>query len=108
MSHSPRADGADNVINPCAVNNGGCQQLCTVSGDSRVCSCESGFQLSSDGTTCADINECASNGGKGDCEHACMNTVGSRVCTCPTGYQLLADGVSCEGEHFHKIIAALY
>ena len=88
------------VINPCAVNNGGCDHTCTVSGDSRVCSCRYGYQLSSDGTSCTDINECASNGGKGDCEHTCTNTPGSRVCSCLTGYRLDADGVSCEGEIF--------
>ena len=86
---------------PCPVNNGGCDHICTFTGTSRVCSCRSGYELASNGTSCVENADlCASNGGKGDCEHACTSIPGSQVCSCPTGYQLLPDGVSCEGEQF--------
>ena len=83
---------------PCASNNGGCDHTCTSEGSSRTCSCESGYELATDGTTCIDIDECVSSGGKGDCEYTCTNTPGSRVCSCPTGYLLNEDGITCEGD----------
>jgi hypothetical protein len=33
-----------------------------------------------------DINECASNNGRGPCQHTCTNTPGSFVCRCRQGY----------------------
>ena len=94
------SDGTScSLIDPCATNNGGCEHICTSSGNSRVCSCRAGYQLdSTDSSSCNDINECASNGGKGDCDHVCTNTNGSRLCSCPVGYQLQVNGRTCEGE----------
>lgn len=37
--------------NPCAKNNGGCQQLCLFNGTHPVCVCSHG-KISSDGKTC--------------------------------------------------------
>ena len=37
-------------INECEVSNGGCEQICTNTIGSRVCSCRSGFRPA--GTTC--------------------------------------------------------
>ena len=39
-------------INECDINNGNCDQICTNTPGSRVCSCRAGFRLASDGTTC--------------------------------------------------------
>ena len=39
-------------INECNTNNGGCAQECTNTQGSRVCSCNSGFTLVSDGRNC--------------------------------------------------------
>ena len=98
--------------NPCPINNGGCEHICRFTGVSRECSCRSGYELASDGTSCVeDADLCASNGGRGDCEHTCTSISGSRVCSCSTGYQLLTDGVSCEGErtqHYSIIFVCLF
>ena len=45
--------------------------------------------------TCKDIDECATNDGKGDCEYACANTDGSFRCSCPAGYSIGDDGLTC-------------
>ena len=39
-------------INECLTNNGGCEQVCTNTEGSFVCSCNSGFILNSDNFTC--------------------------------------------------------
>ena len=34
------------------MNNGGCEQICTSTASSRICSCRTGFTLNSDGVSC--------------------------------------------------------
>lgn len=62
--------------------------------------CNSGFQLSADGTDCQDINECEVDGpedldNNAVCQQKCENTIGSFRCTCVDGYHLLEDQRSC-------------
>lgn len=38
--------------NPCAINNGGCQELCLFNGTQPVCACAHGKITSKDGKTC--------------------------------------------------------
>jgi len=40
------------VIDNCAVNNGGCHQLCTHGPYGALCSCHHGYVLMSDATSC--------------------------------------------------------
>ncbi|EDV50450.2 uncharacterized protein Dere_GG14439, isoform C [Drosophila erecta] len=63
-------------------------------------SCNSGFQLSADGTDCQDINECEVEGpedldNNAVCQQKCENTIGSFRCSCAEGYHLLEDQRSC-------------
>ncbi|EDW93781.2 uncharacterized protein LOC6533343 isoform X1 [Drosophila yakuba] len=63
-------------------------------------SCNSGFQLSADGTDCQDINECDVEGpedldNNAACQQQCENTIGSFRCSCAEGYHLLEDQRSC-------------
>lgn len=39
-------------INECLTRNGDCSQICTNANGSYFCSCNSGYQLSSNGLTC--------------------------------------------------------
>ncbi|XP_033160083.1 uncharacterized protein LOC117140967 isoform X1 [Drosophila mauritiana] len=61
--------------------------------------CNSGFQLSADGTDCQDINECEVEGPEdldnAVCQQKCENTIGSFRCSCAEGYHLLEDQRSC-------------
>lgn len=68
--------------------------MCTNTVGSHVCSCQDGYTLDTDGTTCIDINECAA--GTDDCDPFafCINTTGSYECTCDDGYT--GDGRACE------------
>ena len=99
--------------NECAINNGGCDQLCANTQGSYWCSCNNGYVLNAtDGHTCIgklcmhqtlrfhhtstlsiDINECAD--GTAFCEDSCFNTDGSYACDCKPGYQLLMNNISC-------------
>ena len=61
---------------------------------SYECSCNEGFELSSDGTFCRDSNECAQTG---MCSRGrCVNMDGSFKCMCDPGYQLADNGKTCE------------
>ena len=39
-------------INECATNNGGCDHKCQNYDGGHYCSCNTGYRLASDGTTC--------------------------------------------------------
>ena len=43
----------DTDIDDCAVNNGGCAQVCLNTLGSFSCACVNGFQLSGDGRNCS-------------------------------------------------------
>lgn len=101
------------TTNGCDVNNGGCDQICSIDQNSVMCSCNSGYLLNSDGVSCGgkyailvksvkswhpcygvvDVNECAT--ANGNCQQICSNTVGSFNCACSQGYVLTNDGVNC-------------
>ncbi|XP_022219640.2 uncharacterized protein LOC111072223 [Drosophila obscura] len=60
--------------------------------------CNSGFQLSADGSQCLDIDECDTKDGEDKhrlCQQKCQNTIGSYRCHCHAGYHLLEDQQSC-------------
>lgn len=80
----------------CSVQNGGCSQLClsNSNGEKIGCSCRPGYSLSTDGSSCNDINECSLNGSL--CEQKCQNTEGSYYCYCRQGFGITSDMRSCE------------
>ena len=45
------------AVNPCTINNGGCEQICRKIGASFQCSCLSGYILSANGRTCDGNNK---------------------------------------------------
>eukprot|EP00731_Ephydatia_muelleri_P012619 Em0006g1513a len=67
--------------------------LCTNTPGSFRCGCNIGYQLLLDNRTCADANECGSNGGRGPCDQICINGVGSFACSCLSGY--IQTGYNC-------------
>ncbi|KAL3110166.1 hypothetical protein niasHT_015769 [Heterodera trifolii] len=77
-----------------------CQHLCTVKDDGSVqCSCRPGFDLSSDGRSCVDIDECLLL--VDDCAETqrCLNTPGAFKCirtqSCGTGYAMDSETEQC-------------
>ena len=59
-----------------------------------ACSCNDGFALADDGTSCDDVDECAvANGG---CAQGCENNVGGFACSCNDGFALADDGINCD------------
>ncbi|KAK3102630.1 hypothetical protein FSP39_012769 [Pinctada imbricata] len=80
----------------CALINLDCSQTSGCHVDETggmACYCDDGFILSSNGTSCIDVDECLQN----VCDHTCTNTLGSYTCSCNIGYQLQYDEcVACE------------
>ncbi|XP_031572063.1 multiple epidermal growth factor-like domains protein 6 [Actinia tenebrosa] len=73
---------------PCAVQNGGCQSICSHQDNRVVCACHRGFRLAADLSSCLDVNECLV--GNGGCQSRCVNTYGSHRCECARGYKKLS------------------
>ncbi|XP_071959404.1 uncharacterized protein [Antedon mediterranea] len=83
--------------NPCATNNGGCDQVCRVSGFSNriVCSCWPGYKPDERYTyyiVCVKKAACANV----ECEHVCTDIGPSEhECSCYASYILFYDQHSC-------------
>eukprot|EP00295_Goniomonas_pacifica_P017340 CAMPEP_0175859224 /NCGR_PEP_ID=MMETSP0107_2-20121207/30132_1 /TAXON_ID=195067 ORGANISM="Goniomonas pacifica, Strain CCMP1869" /NCGR_SAMPLE_ID=MMETSP0107_2 /ASSEMBLY_ACC=CAM_ASM_000203 /LENGTH=1043 /DNA_ID=CAMNT_0017175811 /DNA_START=16 /DNA_END=3147 /DNA_ORIENTATION=+ len=68
------------------------EALCTDTDASYTCECNAGY--TGNGTSCDDLNECATtNGGCDSSLGVCTNVDGSFECACVTGYT--GDGMSC-------------
>ena len=85
----------------CNNNNGGCAQHCTNTNGSYYCTCDSGYDLGSDGHACIDSDECALDTHL--CDHHCYNNIGSYTCGCKIGYVLESDGLNCSGMKKEKV-----
>ncbi|EGD73460.1 hypothetical protein PTSG_12267 [Salpingoeca rosetta] len=92
----------DRDIDECASSDSnGCDEargVCSNTAGSYQCSCESGWQLASNGRDCEDVNECADEADN-ECDAlvgSCTNTIGSYTCSCGAGYELDSDGHTCE------------
>ncbi|XP_059152070.1 uncharacterized protein LOC131938174 [Physella acuta] len=71
-----------------------CEQVCTNTEGSFLCSCQAGYrQVLENGGSCSDINECAERTSK--CQQNCTNTKGSYSCSCQPGYTLDTNGFTC-------------
>lgn len=64
---------------------------CSEGASGPQCACNPGF--TGDGTTCADVDECANGTATCDANAVCQNTPGSYTCTCNDGYT--GDGKTC-------------
>ncbi|XP_014389125.1 PREDICTED: fibulin-2 isoform X3 [Myotis brandtii] len=73
-------------------DNGPCKQVCSIIGDTAMCSCFPGYAIMADGVSCEDINECVTDLHTCSRGEHCVNTVGSFRCykalTCQPGYTL--------------------
>jgi hypothetical protein len=74
------------------VRDNDCEELCFKTPQGRVCGCNEGYRLDTDGKSCIDINECENM----ICSQLCENTKGSYKCLCYEGYILRSDGISCK------------
>ena len=93
-------------INECSEGTHRCAHTCINEGGSYSCSCQSGYQLTSDGRGCMDVNECSD--GTDACDQICTNTIGSYTCSCNSGYQLASDRQTCNGEYSLLIPYTIY
>ncbi|XP_072034176.1 low-density lipoprotein receptor-related protein 4-like [Amphiura filiformis] len=87
----------DPLVESCEEENGGCDQICEdLNPEPGVrCSCNNGYQLQANGTSCLDIDECQV---EGICSQDCRNTPGSFKCSCVEGYLLRPDGLTCKAK----------
>ncbi|XP_031756424.1 von Willebrand factor C and EGF domain-containing protein-like isoform X1 [Xenopus tropicalis] len=80
-------------IDECEASS--CEGTCINTEGGFVCDCGPGMKLSTDRTSCYDINECRRPGTSHLCKHFCHNTHGSFFCSCRAGFLLDPDKVSC-------------
>jgi hypothetical protein len=85
-------DGSNGSADPCAALTCGANAACATAVDgSASCACDAGY--SGDGTSCADIDECATSADDCDANATCSNTAGAFTCGCNDGYT--GDGTTC-------------
>uniref|UniRef100_A0A8C5TT15 EGF-like domain-containing protein n=1 Tax=Malurus cyaneus samueli TaxID=2593467 RepID=A0A8C5TT15_9PASS len=89
------ADGSDEGGNCSVPCQRSCAHLCYPSPQGPRCWCGPGYQLSKDGLSCTDIDECT-EWGEGTCSQTCLNAPGSYSCGCLPGYLLEPDGHVCK------------
>lgn len=80
-------------LGECKHQNGLCSNTCKQTPTEALCICPPGEELTSDGFTCKDIDECNP---VGLCSQNCTNTKGSYHCGCMEGYTLAPDKHSCK------------
>ncbi|XP_072884364.1 fibulin-1-like isoform X2 [Hemitrygon akajei] len=74
-----------------------CSQICSPFGHSHVCTCLPGYQLLTDGTSCEDVDECASEAHNCSGQDRCVNLEGSFRCvqragSCKDGFSMSQQG----------------
>ncbi|XP_016087082.1 low-density lipoprotein receptor-related protein 1-like [Sinocyclocheilus grahami] len=74
----------------------GCQDNCAVTRIGPMCYCKSGYEISQDGKTCKDFDECTVYG---TCSQTCTNTDGLYTCSCVEGYLVQPDNRSCKAKN---------
>ena len=85
--------------NPCDSTHG----YCNVVDNQQQCSCQRGYELNADGSTCDDVDECST--GSAACTQLCTNTAGGYTCSCNDGYWLAVNEYDCNGVyHVHTYI----
>ncbi|XP_025915988.1 thrombomodulin [Apteryx rowi] len=88
-SKLPRSQrlGADgrSCASPCA--DAPCQHHCVPDGAAFLCMCDSGYELAADGSSCRDVDDCATK--PGICDQECVNTDGGFECRCRRGYEMV-------------------
>ncbi len=67
------------------------EATCSLVGGVPTCVCNAGY--AGDGSTCSNVNECATDTDECDANAACADTSGSYLCTCNAGYE--GDGRTC-------------
>jgi hypothetical protein len=89
------SDSATNCedIDECELQIHNCQQDCSNTEGSYVCSCRAGYELADDEMSCTAREECANT----VCSHFCAVVSGNPICSCPNGYVLSSDSRTCSG-----------
>lgn len=77
----------------CQHQAGLCSNGCQKTPAGALCICPPGEELSDDGYTCKDLDECDP---PGLCSQVCTNTKGSYFCSCTEGYVLEPDKHRCK------------
>ncbi|XP_033229535.1 fibrillin-1-like [Belonocnema kinseyi] len=85
-------------IDECTEGTAGCSHICQNDRGSFHCECPTGFLLDSDSRSCADVDECLPNNGRGPCQDTCHNLDGGYECSCMKipGHKLSADNHTCK------------
>merc|ERR1739844_805129 len=81
----PRGEDEGDFCKASNCSTKGCDHICMETPEGSACYCKSGYELSDDGISCQDIDECQQYG---VCDHVCKNTQGGYRCECLPDYIL--------------------
>ncbi|XP_078266272.1 uncharacterized protein LOC144599354 [Rhinoraja longicauda] len=87
VDHRQRDRKHHDDIDECGTNTSNCEQVCTNTNGSFVCSCYLGFSTNvTNSSLCDDIDECATS--TSNCQQICTNAIGSFICSCVPGFSI--------------------
>eukprot|EP00095_Tigriopus_kingsejongensis_P011918 maker-scaffold507_size152468-snap-gene-0.33 protein:Tk11918 transcript:maker-scaffold507_size152468-snap-gene-0.33-mRNA-1 annotation:"vitellogenin receptor" len=96
--HCPNGTDEGDFCQMKACDNVKCatDQHCVPKENGPLCVCLPGYEMSKEGDSCEDIDECREYGA---CSQICINTLGSYECSCKPGYRFNRQTNVCVAEN---------
>lgn len=101
VKHCPDGDDeGGQCLKKVGCKNHNCTQGCFHAPLGPYCFCMEGYELSKDGKSCRDVDECAT---QRPCDHSCENIQAGFICSCEPGYVLQGKTTCVIKDHNGKL-----